>query len=522
MNNALASTTPLSISSFQNSLNTAQNAVLNKDFVTAENYFRKALEQQKNSAMALAGLGQSLCQLNRPDKGIPFLCQAGKVLLKDAKQNRETQSILDLAYQMIHWHAPKEALMLAKGTIGINPKSANAYHIAALGLQALHKHQEAYTFSKRAVELAPQESNAIILLAILEAKLGKLNDARNHLEIILRKTDDANAARAHRELGVILDKTNKFDLAFKHLSEAGMLDFNSPAARRMDRTTVFREINQYKSAFDAQFLQSGANRLSDDGFPSPVFLIGFYRSGTTLAEQILSAHPQVISSDETHLLTDVLGKLLKNAENPISLPERIKSLDSAEITQLRKLYWESAKRTLGQHVMQKVLVDKTTMNTLNIELINTIFPDAVVIFALRDPRDVCLSCFMQSFTLSPLTVHFLNWKDCARFYALIMDYWLSIRDSLSLQWIELRYEDVINNLEGQFRPILAKIGLEWSSECSEFYRHSQRKIIKTPSFDQVTQPVYNSSVERWRHYEKHFDAIMPDIKPYIDSFGYAP
>ena len=424
--------------------------------------------------------------------------------------------------EWLHWHAPEEAFKLAKGTLIINPGSANAYHIAALGLQALNRHEEAYSFSRRAVELAPKESNAVILLAVLEAKLGRHKDARKHLELVLSQVDDANVARAHMELGVILDKTGEFDLAFKHLSEAGALNFNSPAARRLDKTAVFREINQYKSAFDAQFLQSTANRLSEDGLPSPVFLIGFYRSGTTLAEQILSAHDQVVSSDEAYLITEVLNELLKTRDASMSLPEQIKSLDNTEITRLRKIYWETAKRTLGRNVAQKVLVDKTALNTLNIELINTIFPEAVVILALRDPRDVCLSCFMQSFNLSPLTVHFLDWNDWARFYVLIMDYWLSIRDSLSLQWIELRYEDVINDLEGQFRPIFAKMGLEWSNECSEFYRHSQHKIkiIKTPSFVQVTRPLYNSSANRWRNYEKHLVSIMPNLKPYIESFGY--
>lgn len=512
---------PLPISRFQDFLNTAQDAVRNQDFIASEKYFREALKQQNNSAIALAGLGQSLCRLTRPNEGLPFLCQAAKVLLKDAKQTGETQSLLDLAYQMIHWHAPEEAFKFAKETLGIKPNSANAYHIAALGLQALNRHAEAYSFSKRAVELAPQESNALILLAVLEAKLGKLNDARNHLEVILSKADDANAARAHMELGVILDKASEFDLAFKHLSEAGMLNLNSVAARRIDKSAVYLDISQYKESFDARFLQSATHRLVDDGFPAPVFLIGFYRSGTTLAEQILSAHDQVISSDEAHLITEVINELLKTRKDSMSLPEQIKSLDNAEITRLRKIYWETAKRTLGPHVTQKVLVDKTALNTLNIELINTLFPDALVIFALRDPRDVCLSCFMQPFNLSPLTVHFLNWNDSARFYALIMDYWLSIRESLSVQWIELRYEDVVNDLEGQFRPIFIKMGLQWSNECNEFYRHSQLKIIKTPSFDQVTRPLYNSSVERWRHYEKHFTAIMPELKPYIESFGYA-
>lgn len=504
----------------QGYLDAAQQAVLKKDFSLAEKFFANALRHKKNSALALAGRGQCLCQLNRPNEGIPFLYQAGKVLLKEARQTGKIHYLLDLGYQLVCWHAPKEALMLATATLAIDANSASACHTAALSLQALNKHAEAYSYARRAVELAPLESNAIIQLAVLEGKLGQLDEARRRLEMLVDQKGDPNAARTHLELGVILDKAGEFDLAFKYLTEYGEISLDSPAVRWIDKKAVYREINQYRESFSAQFLQLSANVVAYDGLPSPVFLLGFYRSGTTLAEQILSAHTEVVSSEETHLITEVLNELSKITATAMTLPERIKSLGSVEIAHLRKHYWQTAKHILGQQVMHKVLIDKTALNTINIELINTIFPNSVTIFAVRDPRDVCLSCFMQPFSLSPLTVNFLDWTDSARFYALIMDYWLSIRDSLSLQWLELRYEDVLDDLEGQFRPIFVKMGLEWSDECSDFYRHSQRKIIKTPSFDQVTKPLYQSSVDRWRNYTDHFASILPILEPYIKTFGY--
>jgi len=167
-------------------------------------------------------LGQSLCQLNRPNEGIPFLDKAGKVLLKEAKLTRETKYPLDLAYQLFIGIA-KEALILANAILGIDADSANANYIASLSLQALNRLPEAYSFAIRAVKLAPSESNAIIHLAALESKLGNLVDARERLEFVVSKLGDANAARANLELGVILDKEGEFDLAFKHLTEAGKI-----------------------------------------------------------------------------------------------------------------------------------------------------------------------------------------------------------------------------------------------------------------------------------------------------------
>jgi hypothetical protein len=185
------------------------------------------------------------------------------------------------------------------------------------------------------------------------------------------------------------------------------------------------------------------------------------------------------------------------------------------------MYWQFAREGLGEQVMNKVLVDKTAMNTLNLELINTLFPDSVVIFAVRDPRDVCLSCFMQPFSLSPLTMQFLSWQGTASFYRLIMEYWFSIRDSLSLRWVELRYEDVVDDLEGEFKPVFEMMGLEWSDECVKFYQYSKNKLIKTPSFSQVTQPLYVSSMQRWKGYEVHFLEVESELGRFVGIYGYS-
>ncbi len=505
---------------FQANVSAAQIAVRDHNLTAAEHFFRAALSQQKNSALALVGLGQCLCQLNRATEGVPLLCQAGRISLKLAKQNSETKYILDIAYQLARCHAPEEALLLAKAALGLDADSANALHIVAMSLQALNKHSEAYTYSLRAVALAPEDANAHIQLAVLEAKLGKLSDAKQRLEWVVAKAGDANLVRAHMELGVVLDKLGEYEPAFTHLAQAGQIALQSPLAARIDNQAVFRDVGQYKAGLDAKFLQSAAVRLPDDGLPSPVFLIGFFRSGTTLAEQILATHSQVVGSDEALIVPAVLNELYKITDPSLTMSARLKSLGATEIIHLRRFYWQTAAQLLGVSVSQQLLVDKTALNILNIELINTLFPNALLIFALRDPRDVCISCFMQPFTLSALTANFLSWTDTAHFYALIMDYWLTIRDNLSVQWLELRYEDVLQDLEGQFRPIFTKMGLEWSPECSEFYRHAQKKVIKTPSFDQVTRPLYRSSVARWRNYEPQLAEILPVLKPYISAFGF--
>ena len=511
----------LSKNHYQNHLHSAQQAWQHNDFATAERFYRFALTENQHSAQALAGLGLSLCQLNQSQSGIPYLIQASKIELKAAKKTGKTENLANLAYQLMHWHAPEQALELTSAILSIDNLSASANHTASLCLQGLNRQQEAYTYANQAVTLAPHEPNAIIQLAVLEAKLDKRDAAKERLERLLEQPEQASHARAHLELGIILDKLGEFANAFSHLSKAGALTLNSPIARNLHKQAVFHDIAQLKNEFDKDFLQSSASRITDNDKRNPLFLLGFYRSGTTLAEQILASHPKVISSDEAFLMPQVLKALYKITPASLSLSARLKSLTSEQISHLRQTYWQTATSLLNNDFNDRVLLDKTALNVLNIELINTLFPDAQVIFTLRDPRDICLSCYMQAFNLSALTVHFLNWQDGARFYALIMDYWLSIRDSLAVNWTELRYEEVVADMEKQFTPIFNKIGLDWSSECQSFYRHSQAKVIKTPSFDQVNKPLYKTSLARWRHYEAYFSEILPVLKPYIEAFGYS-
>jgi sulfotransferase family protein len=165
-------------------------------------------------------------------------------------------------------------------------------------------------------------------------------------------------------------------------------------------------------------------------------------------------------------------------------------------------------------------LDKTTMNSIDIGLINCLFPDAKLVFLLRDPRDVCLSCFMQTMIPTPSTVHLLTWQNTARFYAQIMDWWAVVKPKLSMQFIEFRYEDAVFEFEPAFRKVFDFLGLTWDPKVADFHKNVAGKVIASPSFSQVAQPLYSSSVGRWQHYAQEYEAIAETLKPYLDAYGY--
>lgn len=505
---------------FDRKLSAAQELAGRQQFEQAAIAFRELLSYGTND-IVLASLGQCLCQLHRVAEGVPYLYKAGNLLLLQAKKSGQAGDLFALIYQLIHWHAFEEALELARAALTAAPDSQNAHHLAALSLQGLNRLPDALIHATKAARLVPMDSNAQILAATLEAKSGNLSDARQRLEAIVKRDSDPNLGRACLELGVIMDKAYEFEHAFEYLNKAGTIALASPEAQRIDKSAVYREIDQLRVAFNPEFNNSAPQRVLADGLPSPVFLIGFYRSGSTLAEQILAAHPLVSTTDETHLIGFVQAEMRTLFPQNTSMAEQIQTLDSAQIGHLRAHYWAVARRLLGEKVVHRTLVDKTTLNTLNIELMNVLFPDAKVVYTVRDPRDICLSCVSQSFVLSPLTVHLLTWPDCVRLYAAVTDYWLSVRDSLALSWTELRYEEVVMDLEGQFRSVFQELGLEWSAACLNFYQQAQqRKAVKTPSFDQVNRPLYASSVGRWRNYLPYIDAFLPTLQPYITRYRY--
>jgi len=487
------------------------------DLVRAESSFREVLKDDKNSVDALVGLGQCLCLQWRNNEGVTLLLRAGKILVRRARKARDIRHLLDLAYLMIELQSSDKALPLLNEALAITPNFPRAHHTKALALQKKNI-KEACLSAKRAVELAPDESNAVILLASLEAKQGDLLVAKQRLQVLIDKGVSVDLARANLELGVVLDRLGDYDQAFSCFTEAGKLNQKKPEVMAIDKEAVYQEIERSKRVFDAEYLKNCREKV-DDQQAAPVFLIGFYRSGTTLMEQILAAHPQVVSSDEAYILPRVIQEISRISKTEGKIQEKIKALTVEQVTDMRLFYWHTAEKMMGTTLSGKVFIDKTAMNTLNLGLINTLFPEAIILFALRDPRDVVLSCFMQSFGLSPLTVHFLDWIDGARFYTFVMDYWLYVRDHLTMSWMELRYEDVLNDMEGKFSPVFERMGLEWSLECAQFYKYARARTVSTPSFDQVTKPIYHSSVRRWQNYKdqfpilgSHFNSFVRDLK----------
>jgi hypothetical protein len=206
-------------------------------------------------------------------------------------------------------------------------------------------------------------------------------------------------------------------------------------------------------------------------------------------------------------------------EKGIDYPDQLAALTQDEITRLRQLYFEIADQALKRQA-GSLLVDKMPLNTVEVALIHRLFPNAKIILSLRHPSDVCLSCFMQSFALNAGMSNFLTLEGAANLYERVMTLWRRYESQLELSVFRMRYEDLIDDLEGSARELLEFLELPWDDAVLNYHHHAATRNIITPSYSQVTQKIYTRARYRWLRYEKYMDPMIKRLQPFIDEFGY--
>ena len=214
----------------------------------------------------------------------------------------------------------------------------------------------------------------------------------------------------------------------------------------------------------------------------------------------------------------MITRLREIAETLDALPE----LPRERIGMMRGAYFAEL-RAGGAVPPRKLVIDKFPLMTLRAAYVHRAFPDAKFVFALRHPCDVVLSCFMQNFRVTSAMSSFLTLENGARFYDAAMGHWERAREILPLDVHTVRYEDMVQDLEGELRPLIAFLGLEWDDALLNHQKTARdRGYIRTPSYAQVTEKVYTRSSGRWEAYAKHMEPIFPILAPWVEKFGYAP
>ncbi len=248
---------------------------------------------------------------------------------------------------------------------------------------------------------------------------------------------------------------------------------------------------------------------------------GHPRSGTTLLEQVLDSHPDIVSAEETEIFyDDAYAPLLRGQPDDTAMYAGLAAATPAQLQQSRQNYFRSMDLSLGQPVAGRLLIDKNPSYTFLIPALIRIFPEIKFLIALRDPRDVVLSCFMQNLPLNQVGAAFLSLDSAVAEYTALMNHWQTIKARMRNPFLEVRYEDMVENLESVARKTLEFLDVPWDAGVLGFDEHARKKTVRSPTYADVTQPVYKRAVGRWRHYQKYLEPHLEKLEPFVKAFGY--
>ncbi len=390
--------------------------------------------------------------------------------------------------------------------------------------ERLHRAADAAALVERALHLDDACPRARLTRAKLHRQSGRLAEAEQALRPILAAGDREFRIRGFYELGTICDRQGRYDEAMSAFLEAKALlqPDAPPLLAQLQR--IINHLNEMRDSVSAEMLarwfDSGRELLQ----PARrlAFLGGHARSGTTLLEQVLDSHPDIVSAEETGIfIEDAYATLRHNLppETPMLAGLEVASVETLRLA--RERYFQSMSLWLGRPPVERLLIDKNpSLQALIINFIRT-FPEARLIVALRDPRDVVLSCFMlPHYPLSTVSVSFLNLEGTVRTYARAMGIWQTLKPLIKNPCIEVRYEDMVEDLEPVARRTLDFLGVPWDARVLGFDEHARQKMVRSPTYADVTQPVYKRAVGRWHHYRKYLEPHLKTLEPLMKAFGY--
>jgi tetratricopeptide (TPR) repeat protein len=455
-----------------------------------------------------------------------------------------------------------DAVAAFDDAISINPDFAPAHFNRGWALEPLGDLAEARRAYERAIEIEPDHGQALANLATLAARRGAFAEAGELAERALARLPGlptAETALAAAELGqknaeaalARLDRllarpdVGPLDRAVAEGQRGDALDTLGDTVAAFAAYTGSNDI--LRALYAPRFAAPGEPTVSNmlewlidyfkatppwvwapragaqgadgggggGGEAQHVFLLGFVRSGTTLAEQVLAAHPDVVALEERETLHAALSSFLRDRTHLDRLP----ALDDAALEPYRESYWDVVRR-YGVDPRGKVFLDKNPFNTAKLPLIARLFPKAKILFAVRDPRDVVFSAFRRRFGANGSTFEYLTLEGAARAYDLTMSLAELCRPILKFDEHRLVYERLVEDFDGEMRKVCAFIGLDWTPAMADFTGRARGGSVAAITSAQVSRSLYREGMGQWRRYAAQMTPVQHVLEPWVRKLGY--
>lgn len=474
--------------------------------------YREAIKLQPDFVEALCNLGAALTVLGETGEATQVLNKA--IILRP----HTPQILCNQGHILQRDGRLVEALEKYQRALQLNPDSLDAITNVAALLEKTNRLAEAQVMVDRELLRSPDNPDLLFVSARLARRANKLDDAITLLEMALPLTTVQDTAGAmHILLGQLYDRKRDAEHAYAHLVEGNRLLAQAMGYDTGDRGNYLKRVERMRGFLTPELIALPESGLLSHYVEAPAFLLGFPRSGTTLLEQILDSHPAIQSLEEkptVSVMVEAFEEMAQGRQNALA------ELTSEQITQLRTIYFDEVARHIKLQP-GSLLIDKTPLNTVNVHLIWRIFPQAKFILAIRHPCDACFSCFMQNFVLNEACTAFSTIESSADIYSNVMRTWMEAVRVLPLDYHRVRYEDLVADFENETRYLLDFLKVGWDDSVLSHTEHAvKRGTINTPSYHQVTQPIYQHAKYRWKRYAIQFEPVMPILQPFIEFFGY--
>ncbi len=442
-------------------------------------------------------------------------------LAKVAARNPELLHLAGQSYRMIF--RPDKAIQCFERVQAQSRRIPDTQLELAVLYERRHQVAEALTLIEDCLRVAPDYLEAELFKGRL---LRRLQDAAGAEAIFRQLATNEQAhpqvrAQAWTEIAQKQDQEGDYDGAMTSLLKAK--EFLQPLAKALlDESEALQgHVRNLAESVTPAHFQRWAEAAKTFPPRKQAVLASFPRSGTTLIEQVLDSHPGLVSSDEREAFgRDIFPAIWRTPTTPLPTAAALDAAPQERLAAQRDRYFAYMAAALNEPIGDRIHLDKNPSLTPLLPGMLRLFPETRLLIALRDPRDVVISCFTQYLPLNTNSVCFLTLERTARRYAHDLKLWLTVREKIASPWLEVRYEDCVSDLERTARRTLDFLGLPWDSSVLAYRDRLKTKAVASPTYEAVSKPLYTSAIGRWKNYRKHFEPCLEILQPCVAAFGY--
>ena len=486
-------------------------------FDEALDAFQKAVRKYPQNLLALVDASRAFGARFEIGKAEALLDR----LMKAAAHNPQLLHFAGQSYRMIF--RQDKAIQCFERVLSKTKKIPDAAFELAVLYERRHRIDEAFALIEDALRADPDYLEAQLFKARLFRRMQRPAES-DTLFRNLAGNDKAHPlvrAQALTEIAHQLDRDGDYERAMETMlqSKSLLMEHEGPVLKESEA------LQRHLSNLADSLTRTHFERWMEAGKAFPerkmALLSSFPRSGTTLLEQVLDSHPNLVSSDEREVFgRDIFPAMWRTPQTPLPTAEALDRVPLERLTVQRERYLQYMAAALNEPIGERVHLDKNPTLTQLIPGMLRLFPETRLLIALRDPRDVVISCFMQYLPLNPNSVCFLTLQRTAERYAHDMGIWRQYREMLPGPWLEVRYEDCVSDMESQARRALEFLGMEWDAGVLQYRERLKDKAVASPTYEAVSRPLYKSAMGRWRYYEKYLEPSLETLAPCLRAFGY--